>query len=437
MLQMDEISKSAEAMVVKAYQNAAPGAAIVIVKKGQVLYRKAIGLANLEHQVPLTPDMPFLLGSLTKPFTSTAILMLVEAGTLALTDSLDRLLPDYPMGEVTITLEHLLTHTSGIPDYTELPEWWAIHRQDVSVDQLIDVFKTRPKLFAPGTRWVYCNSGYVLLGAIIEKVSGKSYGEFLAENIFAPLEMSSTFYDATTSRVIPKMVKGYSKTPNTYTQAEYFSYSQLYAAGGMVSTLDDLARWFAALRAGKLLTAETFRKMRTPYLLADGTSTRYGYGWWLSEYQGRPVAEHYGQLPGCVNYLLALPDDDILVIVLSNDDGKLNQVEQMAVEMAALTLGKPYQPPSPIVLSTAELRNFDGNYMNNDGISLTVVDEFGQLILRTPLGQFFALQPQSQVEFFLPENPESRLVFSQVKDIVTGFEWLPRRGMPIRAQKTS
>ena len=437
MFHMDNISKSIEQMVVKAYPDAAPGVVILLVKKGQVLYRQGIGLANLEHQVPLKPDMPFQLASLTKPFTSTAILMLVEAGKLALTDRLNNLLPDYPMGEAIITPEHLLTHTSGLPDYTELPEWLTIHRQDVSVDQLIDVFKTRPKIFAPGTRWAYCNSGYVLLGAIIEKISGKSYGEFLAEHIFAPLKMARTSYEATGSRVIPQMVSGYSKAHDAYIQAEYLSYSQIYAAGGMVSTLDDLARWFAALRAGKLLTAETLRKMWTPYLLADGTSTRYGYGWWLSECKGRPVVEHYGLLPGYVNYLLALPDDDILVIVLSNDDGKLNQVEQLAVEMAALTLGNPYQPPAAVPLSSTELRAFEGNYTSSDGKLLTLVDESGQLILRNDLGQFFTLQPRSHLEFFFPENPESRLVFSRRQNIITWLEWLPRRGMPIQAQKIS
>jgi len=437
MFQTDDISKSVEQMVANAYPGVAPGAAILLVKKGQVLYRKGTGLANLEHQVPLTPDMPFRLASLTKPFTSTAILMLVETGKLALTDPLNSLLPDYPMVEATITPEHLLTHTSGLPDYTELPEWLTIHRQDVSVDQLIDVFKTRPKIFAPGTRWAYCNSGYVLLGAIIEKISGKSYGEFLAEHIFAPLKMARTSYEATGSRVIPQMVSGYSKAHDAYIQAEYLSYSQIYAAGGMVSTLDDLARWFAALRAGKLLTAETLRKMWAPYILADGTSTRYGYGWWLSECQGRSVVEHYGLLPGYVNYLLALPDDDILVIVLSNDDGKLNQVEQLAVEMAALTLGNPYQPPAPVPPFTIELSDFEGNYTSSDGKLLTLVDESGQLILRNDLGQFFTLQPRSQVEFFLPENPESRLVFSRRQNIITWLEWLPRRGMPIQAQKIS
>jgi D-alanyl-D-alanine carboxypeptidase len=434
----NDIVTAVEQMVVDFYpDDTAPGAAVLLVKNGQVICRRGIGRANLEHQVPLRPDMPFQLASLTKPLTSTAILMLVESGQLALTDTLDHLLPDYPMGEMTITLEHLLTHTSGIPEYTELPEWWTMNRQDVSLDQLMDLYKTLPRSFAPGTRWAYSNSGYVLLGAIIEEISGKSYAEFLAENIFAPLEMSSTFYEATGSRIIPHMVSGYSRAPHAYMHAEYCSLSHFYAAGGLISTLDDLARWFAALNAGNLVSAETLRRMWTPYMLADGQSTRYGYGWWVSKCQGHPVVEHYGFLPGYANYLLALPDDDILVIILSNDDGKLNRVEQLAIEMAAMTLGKPYQPPTTFPLSTPELSHFVGTYLTRDGILLTLANEAGQLTLQTSLGERFTLQPLSPWEFFFPEIPESRLMFSDKENCVAGLEWVPRRGMPVQAKKTS
>ncbi|MDD1707863.1 MAG: beta-lactamase family protein, partial [Methanoregulaceae archaeon] len=263
MFQADTSFRQIEQMVVTAYQEGAPGAAMILVKNGQILYRKGIGLANLEHQVPLTPDMPFRLASITKPVTSTAVLMLVEAGRLALTDSLTDLLPDYPMGETPITIEHLLTHTSGIAEYSELPVWWAVHRQDVSVDQLIDLFKDQPKAFAPGTRWSYCNSGYVLLGAIIEKISGKSYGDFLADHIFSPLGMIQTSYEVTPGSIIPHMASGYTKTPDGYRHSEYFSNTHLYAAGGLVSTLDDLGRWYTALCNGKLLNKESLRRMWT------------------------------------------------------------------------------------------------------------------------------------------------------------------------------
>jgi D-alanyl-D-alanine carboxypeptidase len=280
MVKTDDIEPAVERMVVNAFPDTtAPGAAVLLSKQGQILYCRGIGRANLEHQVPLKPDMPFRLASLTKPLTSTAVLMLVESGQLALNDPLNHLLPEFPMGETTITLEHLLTHTSGIAEYTELPAWWAMHRQDISVDRLMDLFKTSPRAFAPGTRWLYCNSGYILLGAIIEKITGTSYAEFLTERMFVPLDMSSTSYEATPSRIIPHMVSGYSKTPQGYMHAEYFSFTHFYSAGGLTSTLEDLAHWFTALSAGNLLSPEILRRTWTPYKLADGRSTRYGYGW--------------------------------------------------------------------------------------------------------------------------------------------------------------
>ncbi|MDD1678007.1 MAG: beta-lactamase family protein [Methanomicrobiales archaeon] len=436
MVTTGDITTTVERMVVNAFpDDTAPGAAVLLSKKGQILYRRGIGQANLEHLVPLKPDMPFQLASLTKPFTSTAILMLVESGQLALTDPLDHLLPEFPMGETTITLEHLLTHTSGIAEYTELPEWWAMHRQDVTIDQLIDLFKISPRTFAPGTRWSYCNSGYILLGVIIERITGTCYADFLAEHVFTPLNMSSTSYKSTHSLIIPHLVNGYSQTPQGYRPAEYFSSTHFYSAGGLISTLEDLTRWFTALSTGNLLSLETLRRMWTPYTLADGRSTRYGYGWWLSEYHGQSVVEHYGSLPGCANYMLARPEDDVLVIILSNNDGNLNRVEQLTIEMAALILGKPYQPPATFPLSSAELSRFAGTYLTEEGMQLTVIPEEGQLTLQTSAGDRFSLAPQSPWEFLFPEIPESRLVFLAKEEVVTGLDWLPRRGVPVQARK--
>jgi CubicO group peptidase (beta-lactamase class C family) len=432
-----DLQKALEQLVTGAFQASAPGAACLLIQKGQVIYRDGIGLANLEHEIPLTPEMPFRLASLTKPITATAILKLAEAGQLALTDPLTRFLPDYPMGETPITLEHLLTHTSGLRNYTELPEWWAVHRQDLGVDQLLDLFKAQPVAFAPGTSWAYCNSGYALLGAILEKISGKPYGECLNELIFAPLEMQKTSYEASPARVIPQLVSGYTKIPGAYLHPEYLSNTQVYAAGGLVSTLDDLARWFAALRNGQLLSPKMLQPMWTPYLLADGTSTHYGYGWMLSQLEDRRVVEHYGLLPGFANYLLALPDEDLLVVILSNDDGNVNETERLAFHMATLALDRPYRPPASLPLAVAELARFAGSYQAENGSPVLIEEEAGSLVLQLAAGQRLALQPVSELEFFCPQNPVSRLVFSSnTRQQITALKWLPRRGRPLRAQKS-
>ncbi|HQA81205.1 MAG TPA: hypothetical protein PLV96_10465, partial [Methanoregulaceae archaeon] len=170
--------------------------------------------------------------------------------------------------------------------------------------------------------------------------------------------------------------------------------------------------------------------------LPDGAQTRYGCGWWVSTCRGRPVMEHYGIRPGYANQLLVLPDDDILAIVLSNNDGKLNQTEQLAVEMAALALRNPYQPPARFPLSSTALSHFAGTYTTSEGKVLTVGEEVGQLMLQATSEERFALQPLSPLEFFFPESPESRLLFSRAEDRVTGFLWTPRRGMPLHVRRT-
>ncbi|MGB8983239.1 MAG: serine hydrolase domain-containing protein, partial [Anaerolineales bacterium] len=193
--------------VKESYQPTEPGVAVIAVRDGKIVFRTGQGMANLELGVPIGPDMVFRLGSLTKQFTAVAILMLAEQGKLALDDSISRFLPDYPTHDHLITIEHLLTHTSGIKSYTAMPEWPSLWRKDFTVQELIDFFKYQPMESAPGKRWAYNNSGYILLGAIIEQVSGQSYEQFIRQSIFEPLGMKQSYYDSP-SWVIPGRVAG-------------------------------------------------------------------------------------------------------------------------------------------------------------------------------------------------------------------------------------
>ena len=184
------------------FQASEPGAAVIVVRNGQVLLRKGYGLANLELGVPVAPEMVFRLGSITKQFTAVAVLMLVDQGSVSLDDDITTFLPDYPTHGHTITIKQLLTHTSGIPSYTDLPELPSLWRNDLTLDELIALFKDQPLDFAPGAQWAYSNSGYVLLGAVIEKVSGMGYGEFVQQRIFTPLGMTHSSYDST-AQIVP------------------------------------------------------------------------------------------------------------------------------------------------------------------------------------------------------------------------------------------
>src|SRR5690349_4795039 len=207
-----ETAAGIDRFLAETYSPAEPGAAVLVMKDGQVLLRKGYGMANLELGVPIAPEMVFELGSVTKTFTATAIMMLAERGKLSIQDDLTRYLPDFPTHGKKITLEHLLSHTSGVPNFTSLPDWVGKQRLDVSVEELIGLFRGKPLDFEPGERYSYSNSGYALLGAVIEKVSGRTYEEFIEEEIFKPLGMTSSRFGRA-SEVIPGRVNGYEPDP--------------------------------------------------------------------------------------------------------------------------------------------------------------------------------------------------------------------------------
>ena len=206
----DDLVRYADQIFSRNYPAGEPGAAVLIAKDGQVLLRKGYGMANLELGVPIRPEMVFELGSITKQFTATAILLLQERGQLSVEDDVTKYLPDYPTHGQKITIDHLLTHVSGIPSYTGLPEWLPRVREDMTVQQVIDLFKDKPLEFNPGEQWSYNNSAYILLGAVIEKVSGKSYEDFIEQEIFAPLGMKSSRYGHQ-DEVVSGRVTGYEK----------------------------------------------------------------------------------------------------------------------------------------------------------------------------------------------------------------------------------
>lgn len=297
------------------YRDHVPGAAVIVLKDGKTVFRAAYGMADIDRHVPMTPDMVFRLGSLTKQFTAVAIMLLADEGKLAVTDDITRFLPDYPTHGRRITIEHLLTHTSGIRNDTDMPEFVDKMRTDMSVQQLIDFFKNEPLDFEPGTRYSYSNSGYVLLGAIIERVAGQRYASFMAERIFEPLGMRHTAYEGH-ERTGAKRVTGY----NRDRQAPVLSMTQPFAAGALVSTVDDLARWEVAVSSGKLLKPHTWRRVFAPYVLSNGKVTNYAYGWMIGEVKGHPTSEHGGAIPGFSSYVIRLPKERIFVAVLTNDD---------------------------------------------------------------------------------------------------------------------
>jgi len=429
-------SSAIDAMLNNAFHRDQPGASAIVVRKNQVLLRKGYGMADLELKIPIEPDMVFRLGSVTKQFTATAILMLEERGKLSVTDPITRFLPDYPTHGHEITIEHLLTHTSGIRSYTSMPEWQALWRKDFKLDELIDFFKNQPMDFAPGERWLYDNSGYILLGAIVEKASGQSYEQFLRTNIFDPLGMKHSYYDHT-EQIIPRRVKGYQRTAQGFENAPYLSMTQPYAAGSLASSVDDLAVWNAAVWSNKLLKKETMAKAHHVYRLKDGRPTGYGYGWMMASYEGHRTVEHGGGIHGFATYILSMPDDDIFVAILTNGSAGPDASPGMfAIKMAAIAVGKPVADPKAVALKPEQLQRCAGIYALEDKSEMTISLDANQLYMRRGTGLRSPLHPMSETEFFVP-NSLTHVVFqADAAGRITGMEVRPRVGMAESAART-
>jgi D-alanyl-D-alanine carboxypeptidase len=313
-----------------------------------------------------TPHTVFRLGSISKQFTATATLLLEEAGKLAVEDSITTCLPDYPTHGQTITIEHLLRHTSGIANYTGLPWFEANQRRDVSLDELIDVFKNEPLDFVPGTKWDYSNSGYILLGAIIEKVTGLSYEQFLQERIFGPLGMGHSGYDHT-DRIVPGRAAGYQIGAGGLENAAYLSMTLPHAAGALISSVEDLAIWNEALADGKVLRPETLARAWTSGTLNNGDIHGYGYGWMMFSYEGHRAVEHAGGIHGFVTDAIYFPGDRVYVAVLANLMAAEAAPDRTALRIAGLVIGAPYSEPPTVPLTPARCITLAGVYQGDAG----------------------------------------------------------------------
>ncbi|MBV9923741.1 MAG: serine hydrolase [Acidobacteria bacterium] len=418
----------------KAYPPNEPGAAVIVVKNGKTLLRKGYGLADVELGVKVEPDMVFRLGSITKQFTAASILLLAEQGKLSLSDDMTKFFPDYPAKGRVVTVEHLLTHTSGIKSYTSIPAWHKLLRNDMAVAEVIDLFKNEPPDFAPGEQWAYNNSGYFLLGAIIEKVSGMTYEQFLQKNIFGPLGMTHTFYGSA-ARVIPRRVPGYTMSKEGLENSDYISMTQPYAAGSLLSTVDDLALWDASLYTEKLLKRASLQRAWTPYVLKDGTPTGYGFGWAEWQYEGRTVIEHGGGIQGFTTDGIRLPEDRVYVAVLTNRD--YSSPDPVAFKLAALAAGKPLRPSVAVQLKPEEMDALVGVYQINERETYTVRRDGTKLTIQRNAGRQNEIFPLSPTVFFYEPEGLDRLTFAKdAAGKVTGLKVTRRIGPPTSAART-
>lgn len=314
----NHLGKAIDSLVLEHIKPNEPGVAILIAKKGKIVYNKAFGSANLELNVPLQPDMIFQIGSLTKQFTAVAILQLVEQSKISLQDSVQEYIKDFPFKGYTITIENLLTHTSGIKDFMTIDHpGQNVLRWDFTPQQLIDHFKNEPLEFKPCSKYNYTNSGYVLLGRIIEIASGKSYHNYLLDSVIQKAGLKNTFF-ANADTIIPNRVSSYTRDRGFYDNSDYFSTSLGFGCGDLLSNVGDLFKWNTVLLNGNVIKKETLKKAFTPYKLSDGNYTTYGYGWFIDNIGGVNRIHHEGQFSGFVAEEKYFPIDDIFVATIAN-----------------------------------------------------------------------------------------------------------------------
>ena len=367
---------------------------VLIARDGKVLVSKGYGLANREWEIPNTPQTKFRLGSITKQFTAAAVLLLEERGKLKVEDPICKFFDPCPAAWQPVTVHHLLTHTSGIPSYTGQPEYARSMAHNVSHEQMVARFRDLPLEFPVGDRYRYNNSGYFLLGMIIEKASGQDYAAFLQANIFGPLGMKDTGYDVSTV-LLSKRASGYSRRGNTVTNAAYLDMGQPYAAGSLYSTVEDLYVWDQALEARKLLSAASYEKMWTPF------KSNYAYGWALPP-GARKIIGHGGGINGFNTDISRYPEQKACVIVLSNlESGGAGRVSR---DLAAILFGDPYQVPRERVVAKVDPKIFDdyvGRYEIAPTFVITITRE-GDALMAQATGQpKNPIFPESETKFFL------------------------------------
>ena len=389
---------------------------ILVAQKGKIIYEKFLGQANREWQVANTADSRFLIGSLTKQFTAAAILQLEEKGKLSTEDKISRFFPDFPNGD-RITLHMLLNHTSGLKSDSgdSEPDVYKINPNipiEELKDILINIFKNTPLEFEPGTSWRYSNSGYVLLGYIIEQVSGETYRDYMYKNILQKAGMANTDLSSQ-SAIIPNFAFGYSLTPEFgWRKAKTTPFNTGFSVGGLYSTTHDLLKWNEALVSGKIISKKSFDKMHAPNHGQFGA----GYGIFVGEsYDHHKMFDHQGALEGYNTFMARYPDDELCIIVLTNKDTNLDFLPKT---LAAIMFDKKIVIPTkrmPVKVSNNLIGLYQGTYEGPElPFPLNVVEKDNKLYLR--MHRDVELVPQSDNKFYINEpDVEIQIEFKEEK----------------------
>ncbi|MEO7308970.1 MAG: serine hydrolase [Chitinophagaceae bacterium] len=382
--------------------------AVLVMQHDKVLLRKGFGMADREWNIPNTPETRFQIGSLTKQFTAAAVLQLVEQGKLSLEDKLSKFYPAFFKGD-SVTIHMLLNHTSGIPAYTNLAEFEKVARLSWSQDSIIAFFNNKPYDFSPGSNYKYNNSGPFLLGCIIEKITGMSYGDYLRKNILGKIGMVNTGLNDWDT-ILPMRARGYEMENNKPFNASFIAMEWPFSSGAIYSTVDDLYKWDRGLKTNAILSDISKKRMFTP------GKSNYGYGFTIDTLEQHLRYSHTGSIPGFNSNLARYPDDDVFIIVLGNtaitQNNTLRVVNVLAEGLADIVFGVPVETPyihEEVAINPAFLDKFAGKY--KAGLTLEFIKKDNKLYRHRDGSPDIELKPESDTKFFYADHSNRQIEF--------------------------
>lgn len=395
-------------------QPGAAGLSIAIAREGKVILSKGYGLAEIEHDVRANAESMFRAGSITKQFTAAAVMRLAERGGLGLDDPVEKHVPGYKTQGRRITIRHLLSHTSGIKNYTELKRVMVDEPEhEFSRQEMLDLIQDEPLAFEPGTRFEYSNTNYYLLGMIIERVSGKDYCEFLGDEFFGPLSLSRVRCDSNTE-IIKGRAQGYTFENEELENDRGLATSTPFAAGMLIASAHDLVVWADALPAGKIVSKESYTLMSTPFKLADGSASDYGFGLFIDTLDGHSRLQHGGDIFGFNSMLARFPKAGLTIAVISNSRAISSM--RLADSLSRIALGVSESVES-LPLSDAEASRCEGVYMFPDAWGFTITRREGKMFSRASDDKESAMTYLGKGEFSTwMYDKKARLVFEIAGD---------------------
>lgn len=406
-----QLSKNIDKYVLGLIKKNEPGGVVMVVKNGNILFKKGYGMANMELGISMESSMVFNIGSLTKQFTAIATMMLIENGELFLEDDIVKYIPDFPVNKHKVLIKHLLSHTSGIQDYINIKEFYDNIREDLTSEDVIEIIKKAPHNNNPGDKFDYSNSNYALLGTIIRKVSGIEYDQFVTENIIKPLQLRNTQF-INNEEIIHGLVNGYERINNKMRKARMMSWSYLYADGGLCTNVDDLAKWNKAVFNNDLINPVSLTQCLTAQQLNNGITTKMGFGWFIEKLYNKKYLYHGGGIFGYVNHTLYLPEEEIYVVVLKNYINPSTDTKALAEAIVGIVLGIeiPSVNQNTFILSQAKLKKYIGEYQFEDSSIRKI------MLIETKL--YYGTSPDRKIEIFAESNKK---FFTKDKKLVIEF----------------